>query len=269
MSWFERFILFLQSDMETPTRFGWFHIGWLILTFVFIIFLAIRVKKYSDKQLKLVIGTYGIIAFIFELLKQISWAFTYDAATKVVTWNYEWYAAPFQLCTTPIYVCLICLFLKKCKLRDSLLSFIAYVTILGSISTMILPDSCFVSDILVNIHTMWLHMGSFVVSVYLLMSGAVKISLDSWKKAVSVFILLVGFALGLNIGIYNSGILNGETFNMFYISPYFISILPVFNIIQENVPYVLFLSSYVIALSLGSLVIYLLSRLIKFCIGKK
>ena len=113
MNWFERFVIFLQSEMEIPTRFGWFHVGCLIITFVFILILAIRVKKYSNKQLKLVIGTYGIVAFIFELLKQISWAFSYDTVTKVGTWNYEWYAAPFQLCTTPIYVSLICLFLKK------------------------------------------------------------------------------------------------------------------------------------------------------------
>lgn len=31
--------------------------------------------------------------------------------------------------------------------------------------TIMLPESCFTSDILVNIHTMWLHCGSFVVSV--------------------------------------------------------------------------------------------------------
>ena len=70
----------------------------------------------------------------------------------------------------------ICLFLKKGKIRDSLLSFLAFFTILGSISTILLPESCFVEDILVNIHTMWLHCGSFVVSVYLLMSGTVEIN---------------------------------------------------------------------------------------------
>jgi len=269
MNFFEKFIYFLQSEMETPTRFGWFHIGWIILTFVFIIFLATRRKNYSDKQLKIVLCIYGVIAFILELLKQISWSFNYDTVTEVVSWSYEWYAAPFQLCTTPIYVCLFCLLLKKCRLRDSLLAFLSYVTILGSISTMILPDSCFVSDILVNIHTMWLHMGSFVVSVYLLITGEVKINYKSWKNAVFIFMLLVGFALGLNIGIYNSGVLHGDSFNMFYISPYFISTLPVFNVIQEKVPYIVFLIIYVLALSLGSLIIFFISKLIDFCLRRR
>ena len=56
--------------------------------------------------------------------------------------------------------------MKKGKVRDSLLSYMAFITILGSIATIIIPDSCFVSDILINIHTMWLHCGSLVVSIW-------------------------------------------------------------------------------------------------------
>ena len=138
----------------------------------------------------------------------------------------------------------------------------AYITILGSISTILLPDSCFVSDILVNVHTMWLHLGSFVVSVYLLMSGEVKISLSSLFGGIIAFVCFAMFALVLNVAVYNSGILNGETFNMFYISPYFISSLPVFDVIQQNVPYIVFLLIYLWALSTGGFIIYGISKLI-------
>ena len=262
MNFFESFIYFLQNmQMNTPVRFGWFHFMWLLFVFVAVCFIFIK-KKYNEKDLKLVLGVYGITAFILELLKQLIWSFNLDSVSNLVSWDYTWYAAPFQLCTMPIYVCLICLFLKKCKFRDYLLSFIAFVTILGSISTMILPDSCFVSDTLVNVHTMWLHMGSFVVSVYLIISKEVKLEILSVKKAWLVFLNFVGVALLLNIGIYKSGILNGETFNMFYISPYFVSSLPIFNIIQENVPYILFLLIYVVALMLGAFIIYLICKFI-------
>jgi hypothetical protein len=76
--------------------------------------------------------------------------------------------------------------------------------------------------------------------------------------------MFVCIALGLNLSIYNSGILNGETFNMFYISPYFISSLPVFDLIQENVPYVLFLIIYVVLLMLGAAIILGISKLVLF-----
>lgn len=264
MNIFEKTIYNLQAEMTEPVAFGWFHNLWLILVGVVIFFLYKRKKNHNEKQLKAVLGVYGIIALILEMLKQITWAFNYNPITNIVTWDYEWYAFPFQLCTTPIYVSIICLFLKKGNIRNNLLSYMAYVTILGSISTMLMPDSCFVSDILVNIHTMWLHLGSFVVSIYLLMSGEVKIDRESLKNAIKVFIVFVTIALFMNIFIYNIDVLNGETFNMFYISPYFISTLPVFDIIQESVPYIVFLSIYVCALSIGAYIIYCIAKMLNY-----
>lgn len=263
MNLFEKFLYFLQGTMEEPMAFGWFHWMWIGLTILSIFILFKLRDRYSEKQLKWVLGIYGIIAFLLELAKQLIWSFEYNPALNLVTWDYQWYAAPFQLCTTSIYVSIICLFLKDVKLRNSLLSFMAFITILGGITTILLPDSCLVSDILVNIHTMWLHCGSFVVSVYLLMSGAVKLNIKNLKSAYFTFLVFVLIALVLNISVYHSGILNGETFDMFYISPYFISTLPVFNILQEYLPYPFFLFIYLFAISLGGGVVYLISYLLK------
>jgi len=204
--------------------------------------------------------TYGFIALILEILKQLIWSFNFDSVANTVTWDYQWYAAPFQLCTTPIIICLVCTFLKKGKLRDALLSYMSFVTILGSIATLVYPASCFVSDILVNIHAMWLHLGSFVVSIYLIMVKEVIPNKNSFKNAIIVFLIFCILAQSLNIGIYNSNILNGETFNMFYISPYFISELPVFDIIQQNAPYIIFLFTYLLALTLGAYIVWFISK---------
>ena len=268
MNLFEKLIVFLQGEMIEPKAFGWFHISWLVLVIIAICILYKRKKYYSEKELKKVLGIYGVIALILEILKQIIWSFNYDHLTNIVTWDYEWYAFPFQLCTTPIFISIICLFLKNGKIRNSLLSYMAYITILGSISTMIIPDSCLVNDILVNIHTMWLHLGSFVVSVYLLMTKEVKINIKSLINGVVIFLIFVCIANFLNIFIYNIGILNGETFNMFYISPYFISSLPVFNIIQENVPYLVYLLTYILVLIMGSIIIYCISYFIEYIFNK-
>ena len=268
MNLFERLLYFLQGEMTEPTAFGWFHVLWLVLVIIAIFILFKRKKHYSEKQLKMVLGIYGFVALILELLKQLIWTFNYDPITNIITWDYEWYAFPFQLCTTPIFISIICLFLKKGKLRNSLLSYMAYITILGSISTMLLPDSCFVSDILVNIHTMWLHLGSFVVSVYLLISGEIKINIESLKQAIKVFLIFVGIAEFMNIFVYNIGVLNGETFNMFYISPYFISTLPVFCIIQEIVPYIVYLIIYIWALIIAAFIIYCIANLINYIYKK-
>ena len=269
MNIFEKILYMLQVEMEEPKPYEWFHLMWIALVIISLIILFKLKNKNSEKQLKTVLGVYGIVALILEVTKQIMWSFNYDPSTSFVSWDYQWYAAPFQLCTTPIFASIICLFLKNNKIRTSLLSYMAYVTILGSFMTMLLPDSCFTSDILINIHTMWLHCGSFVVSVYLLMNKYVKINKQNLKSAFGVFLIFVFMAEFLNIGIYNSGILNGETFNMFYISPYFISELPVFNVIQENVPYVLYLLIYILAIFMGATVVYYISNSIEKVFHKK
>ena len=259
---------FLETEMKTPEPYGTFHIAWVVATVAIILFLFTRRRKHSEKQLKLVLGIYGVTAFILELLKQIVWSVDYDAVLNEFVWDFQWYAAPFQLCTMPIYITLICLFLKKCKVRDCLLSFMAYTTILGSIATAIIPDDVLVSDILIDIHTMWLHLGSLVVSVYLLMSREVTVTKQDFKRAIITFLIFIIIANTLNIVVYNSGVLNGETFNMFYISPYFEPSLPVFDKIYNIVPYPVFLGIYFVVLTIGSAAIYLVSK-ICLSLGKK
>lgn len=256
---FEKLLYFLQTEMPEPTPFGWFHLLCIAIMFGIIIILFITRKKHNNKRLKKILLVYGLVALILEILKQLSWSFNYDTVSKLVTWDYKWYAFPFQLCTTPIYVSIICAFLKKGKVRDSLLSYLSFFTILGSISTIILPESCFVEDILVNIHTMYLHLGSFILSVYLLFTKEVKLTKNNFIRATIVFLIFIFIAQSLNILVYNSSLLNDETFNMFFISPYFTSSLPVYDIIQEKVPYILFLIIYIVTLTMGAGIIYSIS----------
>ncbi len=136
----------------------------------------------------------------------------------------------------------------------------AFVTILGSIATAIYPESCFVRTLLVDIHTMYLHFGSLVVSLYLLISKEVKITFNTFIKGYIIFLLFALSAEILNIIIYNSDILNGETFNMFYISPYFISSLPIFDIIQKNTPFVIYIIIYLVIIFIGSYLVFIISK---------
>ena len=257
----KNFIILLQKEMTTPKAYGIFHLSCIGIMILFIVLLYFKRTKENEKQLKRVLLSYGFVALTLELLKQLSWSITIDQSLNEITWDYQWYAFPFQLCTTPIIACIIAAFLRPSKTRTALFSYVSFVTILGSISTIFLPDSCFTSDILVNIHTMYLHLGSFVVSVYLLFTKNTKINLHNLLSSILVFLVFCLIAYIMNLSTYHSGILQGETFNMFYISPYFESSLPVFVDIQKIVPHSLFLLIYIIAISLGASIIFLLSKL--------
>ena len=162
MNLFEKVLYFFQGEMERPVPFGWFHLLWLFLMILSIVLLCLN-KNRSEHKLNKILLTYGLIAFILELIKQLIWSFNYDSVNNIVIWDYQWYASAFQLCTTPIYVSLIIPFIKNEKVKNALYSYLAYFTILGSLSVIFLPESCFVRTIEVNIHTMFLHYGSFVI----------------------------------------------------------------------------------------------------------
>ena len=262
MNTFETIIYALQFEMERPNCYGWFHLMWFVLSVLLILFLTLRREKDHERTLKAVLLVYGVGALVLEAIKQIIWSFEFDPVTQIGTWDYQWYAFPFQLCTTPIIASLLSAFLRKGALREWLLSFMAFVTILGSVATAFYPESCFVRTVLVDIHTMYLHFGSLVVSVYLLISGEVKLRFRSLLRGYGVFLISALMAELLNVSVYQSGVLQGETFNMFYISPYFISSLPVFDTIQGKVPFPLFLILYLVAIFLGAFIIYLIARLI-------
>lgn len=250
-----KIIEILQSEMERPTSYGWFHILWVIISLLVIIYL-LKTKKNENKLNKILL-IYGLISLLLEIIKQVIWS--YDNGV----WDYQWYAFPFQLCTTPIYVSLLYLITKNKKIKESLLSYLAFFSILGGLATIIYPETCFTKTIEVNIHTMFLHCGSFVISVYIIMGNYIKLNMKSILKGLKVFLVFIIIALILNISFYNSGILNGETFNMFYISPYFISSLPVFDMLQERLPYILFLISYISIITIGAIIILFVSKKIK------
>lgn len=257
-------ITFFSAEMPRPHSYGLYHWIWIFITIGFIILIFKRKNKYNEEKLKKVLLAYSISSLIFELIKQVIWSYDLDSGL----WSYSWYSAPFQLCTTPIYACLLAYFIKNKKIKNSLLSYMAYITILGSIATIVYPENCFVKTIEVNLHTMILHCGSFIVSIYLLVNVIEK-NIKSFISSIYTFLSFETIALLLNIIVYNSNILGDNTFNMFYISPYFISALPLMNIIQEKTPYIIFLIIYNLIIILGGYIIYKISSKIHLYNTKK
>jgi hypothetical protein len=99
-----------------------------------------------------------------------------------------------------------------------------------------------------------------VIGCYLLYSGKVKIHIRSLWKAVPVFGIAVGIAVILNEIAYYSGLLETDSFNMFYISPYCDPHLPVYSLVQQVVPFPWCLIIYIVAFTLAAGVILCLAK---------
>jgi hypothetical protein len=74
------------------------------------------------------------------------------------------------------------------------------------------------------------------MAIYLYATRYVKLQHKTILKAIPIFAVTLGIALILNETLYHSGILNGEEFNMFYISPYFENFLPIYSEVHKAVP---------------------------------
>lgn len=244
----------LDTRMQRPQPYGPFHVAWVVGALLTVFLLR---KKSGEKYTEKVFSIYGWTALVLEALKQFSWSFSYNAQ-GVLVFDYQWYAAPFQMCTTPAYVAALYPFVRSVRARDALRGYLAYFTLLASIAVALLPDTIFTDEVLINVHTSFLHMGGLFLSLWLLVSGRVTAKRDFWG-GYRVFLCFIGIALLLNIVVYHAFDLgaSGEFFDMFYISPYYISVVPVFSTLDRLLPYPVFLFLYLLAFLIGGALIAL------------
>ena len=142
--------------------------------------------------------------------------------------------------------------------------FLGTFGLFAGLTVMFYPGDVFISTIGINIQTMVWHGGMVVIGLYCLVSGRLQFTIKQFFSGVLVFVVLVAIAITLNIVVYNSGVLNGETFNMFFISPYFTCTLPVLNLFQ-HLPYPIFVLIYILGFILAAFIIFV----IPYTISKK
>lgn len=259
-----KFLEILKSTMTKPTLYGWYHLMCLAIVLGLSIFLGIRFRNASEKKIRIFLIISGVAMILFEIYKQF--IFSYSINDGVVTWSYQWRSFPFQFCSTPMYVALLAGILKKGKLQESLYSFLATFGLFGGGIVMFIPSTVFMKYIAINIHTMFHHGMMVVIGVVLLSSKAVKIEHKTILKAVAVFISLTAIALLADcVYVWCGGT---QDFNMFYISPYRETELIVFDKIQQNTHYIVFLLSYLVGFSLAGYAVLLIAMFFKWIFSK-
>lgn len=250
----EEFMNFLQGRMNTPGLFGWFHIVCLAIMIGICVLIYIFRKKISPKMVNTIILCTGIAIILLEVYKQLVFSFNYNGGNGNSYWDFQWYAFPFQFCSTPMYIMLLAGILRKGKIHDTLLCYLATYALFAGLVVMAYPGDVFISYIGINIQTMVCHGGMFIIGFLILATRSIKFDFRSILKATIVFVIMLILALLMNI-IWHHCSNSDETFNMFYISPYFPCTLPLVSIIYANAPYAVFLLCYVVGFMLAASVI--------------
>ena len=255
--------------MTTPELYGWFHILWLVLTFGIAVLLCVTHKGASPVRVRNVVFYTAILVTVLEIYKQINFGFSYSDG---ISFDLAWYAFPWQFCSTPMYVGLLAGIVRKGKVHESLCAYLATYSVFAGVCVMAYPASVFIETIGVNIQTMICHGSMIYVGIYLLYSGYVKLNFKTVWKAVPVFVVGVLLATIMNEIAFYSGLLETDSFNMFYISRHQPPHLPVYSLVQEVVAYPWCLILYVAAFTAAAALIMGVAMLIKrigFAIAQK
>lgn len=230
MNIFETVLRFLDSKMERPEPYGWFHLIFLALSFIAAGVLCYLWKRGVIKNVRAVVLSTAIIVIVCEVYKLTVFSFTY---TDGVRFQPQWYAFPWQFCSTPMFIGLLT-GLTKGKINKNLAAYLATYALFAGTAVMLYPSTVFIDTIGINIQTMICHGSMITIAIFLYYTHYVESDIKTVLYAMPVFAANMGVAITLNELAHIVGITEEHTFNMFYISPYFDSEIPVYNLIHDS-----------------------------------
>ena len=246
--------------MTEPASYGWFHILFILAVISATVVICKMFKDCPDKTVRLISAIVWGIMLALEVYKQLIYGF--DVEDGRLVWDYAWYAFPFQFCSSPLYILPIIAFAKNEKIRGACIFYMMTFSLFAGLAVFCYPNDVFVETIGINIQTMVHHGSQILMGVFYIVRYRDELNIKRFFSGFAVFVSMVFVAMALNITMYHvlSAFNIDETFNMFYISPYFNCTLPLLSIIWEYVPYIVFVMIYFLGFILCALIVYGLAK---------
>lgn len=250
MNFFASLLRTLDAQMTAPQPYGPFHLVWFAAFLLGAWALCLWHRRHPTDPRKVILGmTLAVIAL--EIYKQVNYSFSYEGG---VSFDYQWYIFPFQFCSTPMYAGLLAGLTKKGKVHETACAYLATYALFAGAAVMFYPVTVFTGTIGVNIQTMICHGSMILIGIYLLATGCVRSEFRSILKALPLFALFLGMAVVMNEIAHQTGLLEREAFNMFFVSPYCDPHLPVYSLIQPLLPFPVCLAVYFLGFTVASAV---------------
>ena len=245
--------------MEKPAPYGAFHLTYTFVGLIVSILLAWKLRNLSDKGNRIFLTVCGVILVVFELYKQL-FHFYY-----IKDHVYAWWIFPFQLCSVPMYLCLIAPWLKKGKVQRAMYCFMMTYNLLGGAMAFIEPSGIVLEYWTLTLHAFTWHMSLIFVGIYLFLSKRGGLSKEDFVLSTKLFGVLCLIAFVLNLALRK---VSGGEVNNFYIGPTQ-SPLIIIKQISEICGWYVGTILYIPAVALGAFLICLLLRRIAKAINKE
>ncbi len=241
-------ILFATAYPMTPPRaYGAFHLTFAIVGFALSLLLAWKLRNISQKKGKLLLFGIGLFLLIFEVYKQL---FHYYCMGEV---GYKWWIFPFQMCSVPMYLCLIAPLLGKGPVAKGMYNFMMIYNLLGGFITFFEPSGINHAYWGLTIHAYVWHMSLVFVGLFLNFAGFGGRTMKDFRSATVTFVALCAVAFCINLACWD---VSGGDINMFFVGPANSSLV-VFKDIAQHCGWYVSTLVYIPAVCLGAFLIFL------------
>jgi hypothetical protein len=265
MEFWRKVLEILDTGMERPSAYGWFHIMFFVLSFAVAVLLCFLYSKGYIKNVKRVVFITALIVIALEVYKMINFGFSYE---NEIEYSFPWSSFPWQFCSTPMYVGFLA-GLTRGKVHDALCCFLATFAVFAGAAVMVHPGDVFIETIGINIQTMICHGSMITIGIFLYYTNHVKTEWKTILKAIPVFVCCLAVAVILNEVGHAVGLTEDHFFNMFYVSRHEEGHLPIYSDVQKAVPYPWCFIIYILGFSLAAFVVLLVAMGIKWVIQKQ
>ena len=251
----------MNGTMTEPLAYGRFHLSFLIPILLLTVVLSFLLRNAKDSTLRWTLLFFWLVMVVSEIAEKFVLGTSISGDKLVFT--YIWCNFPYQLCATGLWVLPFILVMQECKLRDYMMIYMGLYSFFGGFLVCMVPITVYSENIIVNVHTMLQHGSQVIIGIMLLVHNRKKLNIRSFLGASAVFGVLVCLALGMNEFFYQAFTAYGTPgdFNMFYLSPYYDTDLPVFGVMQELVPWSVYVLMYVVGFMIISFIIYFVAVL--------
>lgn len=165
MKFLKRFLELTAWEMTPPKAYGTFHLTFWITGLLAVFLLAFLFRHANERTNRFLLFGTGMLLLIAEIYKQLFYTFYINGGT------YPFDRFPFQLCSIPMYFCLILPWLKESRIKQALYSFTASFGFMGGFVSYFSPESMCLSYWTLTIHSFTWHMILVFLGLYLFFTG--------------------------------------------------------------------------------------------------
>ena len=123
----DTFMTWTAWSMEKPPAYGLFHLSFAFIGFALSLFFAWKLRNLSDKANRILLLCCGGFLVITEIYKQLFYYY------YIGNHSYQWWIFPFQMCSIPMYLCIIAPMLKPGKVQKAMYDFMMIYNLLACI----------------------------------------------------------------------------------------------------------------------------------------